>query len=80
MAETLMVTCKSCQTTFPSPLQMDRRAFEDARPGDMEKIRAEGKGIPDDVARWHSLRTELTCPSCGQTNAYEKPDYSFGSP
>jgi rubredoxin len=77
MVETLMVKCKSCEATFPSPLQMDRQTFTDARPGDMQKLHQEGKGIPDEVASWHSLSAELTCPSCGATSSYEKPDYFF---
>lgn len=77
MAETLMVKCKVCGETFPNPLQTDRRAFEAARPGDMRKIREEGKSVPDEVVKWHSLAADLQCPSCGETRSYEKPDYFF---
>jgi hypothetical protein len=77
MAETLMVTCHSCGTTFPSPLQLDSRAFADAQPGDLAKFREAGKDIPEDVVHWYTLKAELTCPSCGETGAYEKVDYSF---
>jgi endogenous inhibitor of DNA gyrase (YacG/DUF329 family) len=80
MAETLMVKCSSCGTTFPSPLQMDSRAFDDAQPGDLAKFREEGKDIPEEVVAWHTLRAELTCPSCGETRTYEKSDYSFQTP
>ena len=31
MAETLMVKCKLCEATFPSPLQMERQAFTDVK-------------------------------------------------
>ena len=51
MAETLMVKCKLCEATFPSPLQMERQAFTDVKgafigscrlPGLLRKLRFVG--------------------------------------